>query len=118
MLRLAASWVWDFWFADDGDRYHLYFLYASRALRDPDARHIPVVERVTDEVMAMGTDPSVAREREAGLQHERGHLGEVVGEVPKLRELDHMDLDRVAEAGMVVHLKQLVDGVQSVAVKL
>jgi hypothetical protein len=39
MLRLAASWVWDFWIADDGDRYHLFFLKASRALIDPDRRH-------------------------------------------------------------------------------
>lgn len=39
MLRLAASWVWDFWFADDGDRYHLFFLKASRALADPERRH-------------------------------------------------------------------------------
>ncbi|MFE4951950.1 glycosyl hydrolase family 32 [Leifsonia sp. NPDC056665] len=39
MLRLASSWVWDFWLADDGDRYHLFFLKASRALLDPDRRH-------------------------------------------------------------------------------
>ena len=39
MLRLASSWVWDFWLADDGDLYHLYFLKASRALLDPDRRH-------------------------------------------------------------------------------
>lgn len=39
MLRLASSWVWDFWIADDGDRYHLFFLKASRALMDPDRRH-------------------------------------------------------------------------------
>lgn len=39
MLRLAASWVWDFWIVDDGDRYHLFFLKASRALLDPDRRH-------------------------------------------------------------------------------
>lgn len=39
MLRLASSWVWDFWIADDGDRYHLFFLKASRALIDPDRRH-------------------------------------------------------------------------------
>jgi beta-fructofuranosidase len=39
LFDLPGSWVWDFWFADDGDRYHLYFLYASRALHDPDARH-------------------------------------------------------------------------------
>ena len=39
MFTLPDSWVWDFWFADDGEQYHLFFLYASRALHDPDARH-------------------------------------------------------------------------------
>jgi beta-fructofuranosidase len=39
MFTLPDSWVWDFWFADDGERHHLFFLYASRALHDPDARH-------------------------------------------------------------------------------
>lgn len=39
MLRLPEAWVWDFWLADDGERYHLFFLYASRALRHPDERH-------------------------------------------------------------------------------
>jgi len=39
VFDLPDSWVWDFWFADDGDRYHLFFLYASRALHDPEARH-------------------------------------------------------------------------------
>ncbi|GEP48959.1 family 43 glycosylhydrolase [Microbacterium saccharophilum] len=39
MFDLPGSWVWDYWFADDGDLYHLFFLYASRALHDPDARH-------------------------------------------------------------------------------
>lgn len=39
MFALPESWVWDFWFADDGEYYHLFFLYASKALRDPDARH-------------------------------------------------------------------------------
>ena len=31
--------MWDFWIADDGDRFHLFFLKASRALLDPDRRH-------------------------------------------------------------------------------
>ncbi|MDR0959495.1 MAG: glycoside hydrolase family 68 protein [Propionibacteriaceae bacterium] len=39
MLDLPDSWVWDFWFADDGENYHLFFLYASRALHDPERRH-------------------------------------------------------------------------------
>ena len=39
MFKTAASWVWDFWLADDGERFHLFFLKASRALHDPDRRH-------------------------------------------------------------------------------
>jgi len=39
MFTLPESWVWDFWLADDGDKYHLFFLYASRALHEPDRRH-------------------------------------------------------------------------------
>jgi beta-fructofuranosidase len=32
-------WIWDSWIADDGDRYHLYFLKAPAALKDPALRH-------------------------------------------------------------------------------
>jgi beta-fructofuranosidase len=39
VLRLASSWVWDCWVADDAERYHLFFLKASRALLDPERRH-------------------------------------------------------------------------------
>jgi beta-fructofuranosidase len=39
MLRLPGAWVWDFWLADDGDRYHLFFLFAPRDLGDERERH-------------------------------------------------------------------------------
>jgi beta-fructofuranosidase len=39
MFRLQDQWVWDSWVADDGERYHLYFLQAPRSLRDPALRH-------------------------------------------------------------------------------
>src|SRR5918997_768958 len=39
MFRLPEAWVWDFWLADDGQKYHLFFLYASRALGNPDLRY-------------------------------------------------------------------------------
>jgi hypothetical protein len=39
VFKLPEAWVWDFWTVDDGEQYHLFFLYASRALRDPHARH-------------------------------------------------------------------------------
>lgn len=40
MLRLADDWVWDFWIADDGERWHAFFLKAPRALGDPELRHV------------------------------------------------------------------------------
>jgi beta-fructofuranosidase len=39
MLRLPGAWLWDFWLADDGDRYHLFFLFAPRSLGDERRRH-------------------------------------------------------------------------------
>jgi len=39
VFGLPEAWVWDFWLVDDGQKYHLFFLYASRALQDPDLRH-------------------------------------------------------------------------------
>lgn len=39
MLRLPDSWVWDFWIVKDRGTYHAFFLYASRALQQPDLRH-------------------------------------------------------------------------------
>mgnify|MGYP000261100395 CR=1 FL=1 len=38
-LRLADKWVWDSWYVFDGERYHAFYLHASRALGDPDRRH-------------------------------------------------------------------------------
>jgi beta-fructofuranosidase len=39
MLRLEDAWIWDSWIADDGERYHLFFLKAPRALKDAGLRH-------------------------------------------------------------------------------
>lgn len=38
-LELENKWVWDFWFARDGDDYHLFYLQADKALGDPELRH-------------------------------------------------------------------------------
>jgi beta-fructofuranosidase len=40
MLRLPDHWVWDSWLARDGGVHHLFFLRASRALLDPQRRHL------------------------------------------------------------------------------
>ena len=38
-FSLADHWVWDFWIADDGDRFHLFYLHAPMSLGDPQLRH-------------------------------------------------------------------------------
>lgn len=38
-FSLPDHFVWDFWLADDGERHHLFYLHAPRALGNPDLRH-------------------------------------------------------------------------------
>lgn len=38
-LSLPDRWVWDFWFAHDGDEVHVFYLQAPRSLGDPELRH-------------------------------------------------------------------------------
>lgn len=38
-FSLPDHWVWDFWLADDGVRFHLFFLHAPRSLGDAALRH-------------------------------------------------------------------------------
>lgn len=38
-LHIADKWVWDFWFAQDGPDYHIFYLQADRALEDERKRH-------------------------------------------------------------------------------
>ena len=38
-FSLAENWIWDFWLADDGDAFHMFYLKAPRALGDPELRH-------------------------------------------------------------------------------
>lgn len=39
MLRAPGEWIWDSWIADDGERYHLFFLRAPATPEDPMRRH-------------------------------------------------------------------------------
>lgn len=38
-LRLPDHWLWDFWFAVDGEDVHVFFLHAPASLGDPELRH-------------------------------------------------------------------------------
>jgi beta-fructofuranosidase len=38
-FSLPDQWVWDFWIADDGERFHAFYLRAPKSLGDPELRH-------------------------------------------------------------------------------
>lgn len=38
-FSLPDHWVWDFWVADDGNLFHLFYLHAPKSLGHPDLRH-------------------------------------------------------------------------------
>lgn len=42
-LKLPEDWIWDFWIAQDGADYHIFYLRAPRTIGDPDLRHWNVV---------------------------------------------------------------------------
>ncbi|MFM6981123.1 MAG: glycosyl hydrolase family 32 [Micrococcales bacterium] len=39
-LKLPGQWVWDSWYAFDGEQHHAFYLQASRALQNPHRRHL------------------------------------------------------------------------------
>jgi len=39
VLRLPDKWVWDFWFAQDGANYHIFYLQAPHSIGDESLRH-------------------------------------------------------------------------------
>jgi beta-fructofuranosidase len=56
-LRLRDRWVWDFWLADTGTDYHLFFLSAPRGLVDPIRRHrnASIGHAVSDDLVSWTT---------------------------------------------------------------
>jgi beta-fructofuranosidase len=38
-FTLDTHWVWDFWLADDGELFHMYYLHAPKSLGDERLRH-------------------------------------------------------------------------------
>jgi beta-fructofuranosidase len=44
VLALHDQWIWDSWYAHDGNRWHAYFLKANKSLGDPDLRHFNVTQ--------------------------------------------------------------------------
>ncbi|WP_368345076.1 levansucrase [Pelagovum sp. HNIBRBA483] len=44
VIALEKKWIWDSWYAHDGEKWHGYFLQADKSLGDPDARHMNVTQ--------------------------------------------------------------------------
>ncbi len=41
-LSLPDKWIWDSWYAHDGERWHAYFLQANKSIGDAELRHFNV----------------------------------------------------------------------------
>lgn len=44
VIAIDGKWIWDSWYATDGETYHGFFLQADTALIDPDLRHLNVTQ--------------------------------------------------------------------------
>ena len=44
VLALKDKWLWDFWLAQNGEDWHIYFLQADNRLADPEMRHRNVTQ--------------------------------------------------------------------------
>lgn len=44
VLALDKQWIWDSWYAHDGDKWHVFFLKADKSLINPELRHFNVTQ--------------------------------------------------------------------------
>jgi beta-fructofuranosidase len=73
MLRLNDRWLWDFWFARDGDDYHVFYLQAPRSLGDPNERHwnASIGHAVSQDLQTWSVLPDALGPGEAGTWDDR-----------------------------------------------
>ena len=102
-LRLPDHWLWDHWIADDGERYHLFFLRASRALHDPQRRHMnaSMGHAVSDDARSWELVPDALVAREGPAFDDRAvWTGSTVVRPDGSLRVFYTGISR-AEAGMV-----------------
>jgi beta-fructofuranosidase len=53
MLQIHDHFVWDSWYAHDGDRWHAFYLQAPKSIGDPELRHwnVSVGHSVSDDLI-------------------------------------------------------------------
>jgi beta-fructofuranosidase len=72
-LRLTDHWIWDFWIADTGTEYHIFFLKAPKSLGDPEHRHAnaTVGHAVSDDLRIWSLFPDALTAGEPGTWDDR-----------------------------------------------
>jgi beta-fructofuranosidase len=62
-LYLPDKWVWDFWLAQDGPDYHIFYLQAPRSLGDAELRHwnVSIGHAVSQDLRAWRVLPDALR---------------------------------------------------------
>jgi beta-fructofuranosidase len=71
-LRLEDKWVWDFWFAQEGKDFHLFYLQANRALENADLRHwnVSIGHAVSHDLRQWNILPDALRPSDAAVEPE------------------------------------------------
>ena len=112
VIALKDKWIWDSWYAKDGDTYHGFFLQADRALGDPDLRHFNVSQGHATSVdlvnwTHLGTmlRPSEARDAERDLL-DGPHLLPRAGAVILAQRSRLQKHHRIASRGGVIAARQ------------
>jgi len=67
-FSLPAHWVWDFWLADDGHLFHLFYLHAPKSLEDEQLRH-------RNARIGHATSPDLISWTDLGVVLSPGHSG-------------------------------------------
>lgn len=72
-LRLPDDWIWDFWLADTGTEYHIFYLRAPRSFGDPELRHAnaTVGHAVSDDLSRWTVLPDAIAPGEPGSWDDR-----------------------------------------------
>lgn len=67
-LRLSDKWIWDFWLAQDGPDYHIFYLQAPRSLGDETLRHwnVSIGHAVSQDLQRWEILPDALRPTPAG----------------------------------------------------
>jgi beta-fructofuranosidase len=67
-LNLPDHWIWDFWFAEDGDDVHVFFLHAPRDVGHQELRHrhARIGHAVSRDLRTWTTLPTALRPGPAG----------------------------------------------------